>query len=206
MKIRITPGAVLFLGVQLFTASPFFFAGVLAAALHECGHLLAARALHIPLRLLEIDIMGARIFPLHALPSYKAEGILAAAGPAASLLLALPLAYTNASFAVALRLSTLSFALFNLLPIEGFDGGRVLGALLGAKFGQKTAQQVLFFTSYLSLLFLFCLSSCLLLRYGENATLAVLSASLFAHLFLSVDRSGRRSVSNPNKKREFERF
>lgn len=192
MKIRITPGAVLFLAVQLFTSSSLFAASLIAAFFHECGHLLAARALRIPLRLMEIDLMGARIFPAGLLPSYKAEGLLAAAGPAASLLLALPLTGGDGALTTALRFSTLSFALFNLLPIEGFDGGRVLFAVLASRFHEKTAEQVLFFTSYLSLLLLFSLSSCLLLRYGENATLAVLTAALFAHLFLSLDRPHRR--------------
>lgn len=200
MKIRITPGALLFLAVQFFTDSPLFTASLIAAAFHECGHLLAAWMLKIPLRLLEIDVMGAQIFPAHALPSYKAEGLLAAAGPLFSLLLALPLLYASTPFAAALRLATLSFALFNLLPIEGFDGGRILGAVISARFDKKAAERVLFFTSYLSLLALFSLSACLLLRYGENATLAVLTASLFARLFLSFDPSRTRHVGICNKK------
>ena len=200
MKIRITPGAVLFWTVQLLTDSPLLAAGLLAALLHECGHLLAARLLHIPLRLLEIDIMGAKILPAGALPSYRAEGILAAAGPVASLLVALPLIGSAHPFALALRFSTLSFALFNLLPIEGFDGGRILSSLLAGRFCEKVAERVLFFTSYLALLLLFSLSSCLLLRYGENASLAVLTAYLFAHLFLSLEPSrGRDSVKADKK-------
>ncbi len=200
MKIRVTPGAVLFWAVQLFTDGPLLAAGLLAALAHECGHLLAARALRIPLRLLEIDIMGAKILPAGALPSYRAEGLLAAAGPVTSLLLALPLMGGVHPFAIALRFSTLSFALFNLLPIEGFDGGRVLSSLLAALFSEKVAERVLFFTSYLSLLLLFSLSSCLLLRYGENATLAELTASLFARLFLSLDHPRGRGASIFKKK------
>ncbi len=206
MKIRVTPGAVLFWAVQLFTDGPLLAAGLLAALLHECGHLLAARALRIPLRLLEIDIMGAKIFPAGALPSYRAEGLLAAAGPMTSLLLAFPLIGSVHPFAIALRFSTLSFALFNLLPIEGFDGGRVLSSLLAGLFSEKVAERVLFFTSYLSLLLLFSLSSCLLLRYGENASLAVLAAYLFAHLFLSLDRTHGRDTAIPKKKRGFGRI
>lgn len=206
MKIRITPGAVLLLAVQLFTDSPLFVAGMLAALFHECGHLLAARLLRIPLRLLEIDLMGARIYPAGALPSYRAEGLLAMAGPTASLLLALPLIGSSSPLLAALRFSTLSFALFNLLPIEGFDGGRMLFALLAARFHEKAAERVLFFTSYLSLLLLFSLSSCLLLRYGENATLAVLTASLFARLFLSLDQPCGRCRQSHVKKRGFGRI
>jgi len=187
MKIRITPCAVLLLAVLALDKSTVFLASVLAAAWHECGHLLAARRLHIPLRLLELDLMGARLYPVGALPSYRAEAILAAAGPLCSILLAVPFLAAHIPFFSALRTATLSFALFNLLPIEGFDGGRVLHSLFACRFGEVGARRVLLVTSYLCLLFLFALSSCLLLRYGEDATLAVLSASLFAKLFLSLD-------------------
>ena len=200
MKIRITPGAVLLLAVLALDRGTVLAASVLAAALHECGHLLAARLLHIPLRLLELDLMGAKLYPLHAIPSYRAEGLLAAAGPFSSLLLALPLLGTGAPFLITLRNATLSFALFNLLPIEGLDGGRILHALLACRFGERGARHALFATSYLSLLFLFALSACLLLRYGEDATLSVLSASLFAKLFLSLDTPYPQSKTRKQKK------
>lgn len=206
MKIRITPGAVLLLAVLAFDKSTVFAASVLAAALHECGHLLAARLLHIPLRLLELDLMGARLYPASAIPSYRAEAILAAAGPLCSILLAVPFLSTRIPFFVALRTATLSFALFNLLPIEGFDGGRILFSLLASRFGENGARRVLLVSSYLSLLFVFALASCLLLRYGEDATLAVLSASLFARLFLSFGTPVRKPKGGDRKKRGFERI
>lgn len=206
MKIRITPGAVLLFAVLAFDKSTVFAASLLAAALHECGHLLAARLLHIPLRLLELDLMGAKLYPANTIPSYRAEAILAASGPLSSILLAVPFLCTRIPFFVALRTATLSFALFNLLPIEGFDGGRVLHSLCACRFGEGCARRVLFASSYLSLLFLFALAACLLLRYGEDATLAVLSASLFARLFLSLDTPARGIKQGSRKKRGFERI
>ena len=197
MKIRITPGAVLFLSTLAFERDLLFLASVTAALFHECGHLLAAHALKIPIRMLEIDLMGAKIYPAGSIPSYRAELLLAGAGPLFSLLLTLPAAVIPAPLGEALLTATLSFALFNLLPIRGFDGGRMLYALLMAIGGIKHAERVLFATTYLSLLLMFSLSACLLLRFGEDATLAVLSASLFAQLFLSLDA--------PDKKRGFGR-
>lgn len=183
MKIRITPGALLLL-LSLFCASGKTAAAVLlAAALHECGHLLAARLLGIRLRLLELDFAGARLYPARAIPSYSAEGWLAAAGPVASLTVALLFPFPTPFF-VLLRTAALSQALFNLLPIEGFDGGRILFSLLSQLSDPERARRALLITTYLCLLFLFALSSCLLLRFGESMTLAVLSASVFTHQFL----------------------
>ncbi len=186
MKVRITPGAILLLAVLLGTRSIFFSASIAAALLHETGHIAAAKALGIKLRCIELDITGARLFPARAIPSYKKEWLLAAAGPFASLLCGAAILAGNRFFA-AFGTASLSLALFNLLPIRGFDGGRMLYALLAARRGVERARAVLFAGTYLSLLFLFALSACLLLRYGQNVALAVLSATLFAKLFLFAE-------------------
>lgn len=192
MKIRITPGALLLLCVMLFTGDMLFPATLLAAAWHECGHLLAARALGVRLRLLELDIPGARLFPAGPLPSYAAQGWLAAAGPASSFLLAALIYPLNGSFFSVLLAATLSLGFFNLLPIEGFDGGRVLDALLKPFLGERAGRRVLLGASYLSVFFLFSLSATCLLRYGESLSLAVLCASLFSRIFLFEERATGR--------------
>ena len=114
MKIRFTPGAMLLWGILLLGKSVLLPGALIAATLHECGHILAARLLRIPLRLLELDIMGARLYPAATLPSYGAEALLAGAGPLASLLLALPLLPFRTPLAAAICTASLSFALFNL--------------------------------------------------------------------------------------------
>ena len=76
------------------------------------------------------------------------------------------------------------FAVFNLLPVSGFDGGRMFFATLARRLSVRAAVTVLHCGTYLTLLFLFCLSSCLLLRYGQNLALFVLCAVLFAKIFL----------------------
>ena len=196
MKIRIAPGALLLLFVAALTEGILFPAALLSVAVHECGHYLAAKALGVRLRLLELDVAGAKFVPAGAFPSYRAEGLLAAAGPAASLLLALLTLPHGGALATATRTVTLSLALFNLLPVKNFDGGRILNACLSHFIGNDGAERVLSVTSYLSLLALFALSSCVLLRYGQNLSLAVLSASLFARLFLTgIGKSTKTRIS-----------
>ena len=184
MKIRVTPSAVLLLIVLLFSRSVFFFAAVAAALLHEAGHIAAAWALGIELRLIEFDVTGAHLFPARAIASYKKEGLLAAAGPLASLCGGTVVLFSRVPFFAAFALASLSLALFNLLPVRDFDGGRVLYTFLASRGNTERAGEVLFWGTYLSLLFLFALSACFLLRYGQNMALAVLSASLFARLLL----------------------
>ena len=204
MKLRITPGAALLLTVLLLrgaSALPL----LLAAALHEAGHLLAAKRLGIRLRRMELDLLGARLYPALPLPSYRKEALLALGGPAASLLTALFCLPARPALQ-SLLAASLSLGLFNLLPIEGFDGGRILHALLAQFKGEVPAHRTLFITTYLSLSLLFSLSACLLLRYGEDAALAVLSASLFARLFLPFRRPRAAREAHHLKKRGFKRI
>ena len=188
MRIRITPGAVLLLAVMAYARSALLLATVLCVAVHESGHLLAARVMRIPLRLLELDLPGAKILPAGLLPSYTSEWVLAASGPVASVLLFGLCAPLGTPFFTKVAAISLCLGLFNLLPICDFDGGRILHALTAAVFGDHTARSVLSASSYLCLLLLFSISACLLLRYGQNMTLAVLCASLFARLFLLGQR------------------
>ena len=184
MKVRISPGALLMIATLPVSKSALLPASLLAALFHECGHLLAAHLLGIRLRLLEFDLFGARLYPAGQLPSYVAEAALVVAGPLASLLLWVFLLPFTGSFSLLLRGASLSFAFFNLMLISGFDGGRLLFSFAASLWGSTTAERILEISSYLSLLFLFALSACMLLRYGQNRTLAVLSASLFAKVFL----------------------
>lgn len=184
MKIRIAPATILFLVLLAFHQKFLLPAALLAALFHECGHLLAARLLDIRIRLMEIDLFGAKIYPASFISSYRKEMLLAAAGPLFSLFLGVLLLPHDSTFAIAVRDATFSFALFNLLPIRDFDGGRILHAMLSQLLESEAADRILAVTSYLSLFLLFSLSSCILLRYGQNLALAVLSASLFAQLFL----------------------
>ena len=184
MKICISPTAVLFL--ILLTAKGYLLlpAALFAALIHECGHMLAATRLRVKIARMEIDLFGAKLTPQGLLPSYKAELLLALAGPLFSLLLAaftLPFSHT---FALYLRDTTLSFALFNLLPICDFDGGRMLHACLAPRLSLQAADRVLLITSYGCLLLLFLFSSCLMLRYGQSPTLTLIAASLFTKLFV----------------------
>lgn len=188
MKIRIAPATLLFLFLLAFDQSLLLSATLLAALFHECGHLVAARLLDIPIRLMEIDLFGAKIYPARFIPSYRQELLLAVAGPLFSLLLGVFLLPHGGALSVAMRDATFSFALFNLLPISDFDGGRILHATLSQFLEGETADRVLSITSYLSLFLLFSLSSCILLKYGQNLALAVLSASLFAQLFLPQNK------------------
>ena len=124
-RVEIRPAAAA--GLALLTALdpaglclPF----LLAAALHEGGHLLCLRLCRVPLVRLRIGLLGAVLET--GARSRREELCCAAAGPAVNLALGLLLGRIAPVFAWL----NLLLALWNLLPVFPLDGGRVLSALL----------------------------------------------------------------------------
>ncbi len=120
VRIETDGGFWIVLGLMLLLFPLRFLAGVLlAAAVHECGHLLAIRLTGGRIHRLELRAGGARIV---ADPMEPGKEILCAlAGPAAGVMTILAWrAFPE------LALAGLVQTAFNLLPVYPLDGGRVL--------------------------------------------------------------------------------
>ena len=138
-RLRVHPVLPLLWGVCWASGQGNRLLSMLAAlALHEGGHIAAAWALKIPIQALEITPLGGVMtLPELDRASPLGRGLLALAGPAASLLgvLAAPLLYRQGlasyPFAAGLAQGSLALLLVNLLPALPLDGGQALRALLG---------------------------------------------------------------------------
>ena len=131
-RIELRPGAAIGLAVLLCIdpaglCAPF----LLAAALHECGHLLALCLCRVQIYRLRIGAAGAVLDTAPRTP--RTEVCCAAAGPAVNLLLWLFFRRISPLFA----LISLLLALWNLLPVFPLDGGRIAGVLFS-----KSAQML----------------------------------------------------------------
>lgn len=132
-------GTAAYLGVGLLT-SILFFASVLA---HELSHSFVARAFGIPVKSITLFIFGG-VANIEREPDRPlAEFLVAVAGPASSLLLALGFGILwlggqglnvtpLAGLGLYLATVNLSLALFNLIPGFPLDGGRVFRSLVWA--------------------------------------------------------------------------
>lgn len=120
---------------------------LLAAALHECGHLLALRAFRVPVEGLKLSALGAVLYARGARRlSYGRELIVTLAGCGMNLLCGLVTA------ACALRASWVEgfvlagahilLAAFNLLPIPPLDGSHALNLAVSALFGPLVGDAV----------------------------------------------------------------
>ena len=166
------------------------FPSLAGVVLHESGHMLAAVLLGIPLRSLDIGTFGASLKVRGSLISYPKEFLLCAAGPAMNFISAIAVAifsdhrgyYSECGewfIAVSIMLG-----LLNLLPAEGFDGGRMLAVVTSSLFGPRASARLLSFTTFSSIVLLWMISVYLLIRYGTSLSLFVFTVSLFYRLFV----------------------
>ncbi len=119
-------------------ATAAFFASILA---HEFGHALVARRYGVRTESIDLWALGGMARLDRESPSPRADGLIAVAGPAVSLMIGV------AAFAagVALQSTVLVWvgfvngvlAVFNMLPGAPLDGGRVLRAVRWAQTGNK---------------------------------------------------------------------
>lgn len=147
-KVHSTGGFWLVLGALLMVASlRLLFWAAVAAAVHELGHGAAVKALGGRVESLSLTGVGVVLRPRRArVFSYGEECIVALAGPAASLVLALGAAAWGRHFgspdAYLLTGVSLALGLFNLLPAGPLDGGRVLRAAVSWLAGPDRGEQV----------------------------------------------------------------
>lgn len=187
LKIKLSfSGAIMILALFL-THSYVSIAALLAAALHELGHIIAAKLCNIPLGELKLGIFGAALTSKVMLCSYKKEILLCLAGPLINILLSLilmPLNNTN-EFITFFINTSLFLGILNLLPIYEFDGGRILFCILSYKLTPQGSTTILRVISFILIFALWSLSIYLMLRLSSSVSLFIFSLSLFSKIFLS---------------------
>ena len=187
LKIKITFSALLMLAALAISHSFLSVAALIAATLHEIGHIIAAKMLSAPLSTLRLGIFGASLSTREEISSYKNEILIAAAGPAVNIvcfLAFLPLADSMCRFGQMLMASSLFLGTLNLLPISDFDGGRILFCSVAIKHSLAGAHNTLSICSFISLFALWSLSVYIIIRLGASLSLFVFSSSVFCKIFI----------------------
>ena len=185
-RFLIQPLALIYLLFMLFCDKSGLAAmSLLAAALHEIGHLVAARVMHIPIGAMRFDLLGARIDVKGRILSYGEEWLLCMAGPLTSLVFSLigSLFWSHTRLAIAFSCASLLLGALNLLPIQTFDGGRMLEcALLSFTTPQKTGA-ILRGCTFLFLWILWVFSAYLMIKIADGISLFFFTLTLLARFF-----------------------
>ena len=190
LKIKIGFFSIL-LSLTIIISDPYYFLALLfAVSLHEIGHVVGARLAKISLRELKLGIFGAGLHTESSLISYKKEIILSLFGPLANFIsialftLIAPTALRGNVFCDNFLLSSLSLGVLNLLPIESFDGGRILSAVLSFFTSPTAAAKAISVVTLIIIFSLWTLSVNILIRASSSISLFVFSAYLFSKLFI----------------------
>lgn len=151
----------------------------LCAVLHECGHIIAMRCFRITLKSVKLRLFDI-VIDADSNKEFTPDLVVTLSGPAMNLILALifyyvykPLSYVN-----------LFIGLFNLLPIDTFDGGHALSLLLIKKLAPSTVRIILKVLTFAFLVPIFLLGILVLLYSKYNYSLLLISLYLLAILFL----------------------
>ena len=191
LNLSITPATFILLFCMIAT-TPLerLSACLLAALLHELGHIVAAKVLSINLSCMKLDVLGARLTTTGKLYSYPAMITLCAAGPFVNLLcFALTYPLTDSFIWVEeFSYASLSLCLLNLIPVDGFDGGRILHGILSVTLPPNLAGSICTTLSFCSILGLWLISVWLLLRASASLSLFIFSCCLFGMLFVPLKK------------------
>ncbi|MBE6616587.1 MAG: hypothetical protein E7627_01395 [Ruminococcaceae bacterium] len=146
---------------------------LVALILHECGHILAASIMSIPVRSVNICAIGAAITFDFSRVGYAKEAIVHFSGPLFGIVsgIGAHLAFGESANYFA-GVSVVLTAL-NLLPIRGFDGGGLLRCLLSLFFLPDTVWRICRGMSVISVLILWSGILWIELRAGVNLGLLI---------------------------------
>lgn len=185
-RFFIQPLALIYLFFMLFCdKSGMALISLLAAALHEVGHLVAARFLKIPIGCMRFDLLGARIDVKGRILSYGEEWLLCVAGPLSSLIFSIvgSFFWSHTRLAIAFSCASLLLGLLNLLPIQTFDGGRMLECALLSFASPKRTGNILRGCTFLFLWLLWAFSAYLMIKIADGISLFFFTITLLARFF-----------------------
>lgn len=136
--VRISPSFWVMAAAVWLIEPELLLPTALAATVHELGHVVAVLAVGGRVERLTLAALGAEL-RLSAGLSYARELPVALAGPVCSLALAFGAARLGWFLLAGI---SLALGLFNLLPIQPLDGGRVVLCLSGMCLRPVAAQRV----------------------------------------------------------------
>lgn len=201
-KLKVSGAALLALAAAyFFDTGGILIMALFAAAVHEAGHYGAIKLFRGRIRELKLELWGFRMI-CDSRMSYSAEIITAAAGPAASLVLAVAAAligrYLHYQQGYVLSGISLIFCVLNILPSLPLDGGKIVYALTAACFGLDIAERFTCILSCVVILVLLLGGVMLLIKTGYNFTL------LLAALWLLLCYCKRSGIVIKSKRKTME--
>ena len=164
MSVRIKPGFVASVCLMAWLDAKLCLYFLLSLVIHESGHGIAMKVLHVPIHGICLRTSGAVI--IGGFRGYGSELICALSGPLAGFLAAAVFHRLTPELAIA----SMCLSAGNLLPLYPLDGGRVLRAALLMHTEPAKTDQILTIVTGLT---------CCLLMFASCWATAVLQSGLW---------------------------
>ena len=175
-KLSIKCGFFLALSVLiLFFDTEPLTAALIAAAVHEAGHLIAIKVLGVKKEKITVSACGMNIIYDGRYTPYFCDIIIAASGPVLNFILAGACAAiykeTGSTYVSEVMIFSAALAVFNLLPVKYFDGGKILYSVIAIILGPFPAERFISITGKLTALGILALGIFLFFESRYNFTL-----------------------------------
>ncbi|MBQ2971372.1 MAG: hypothetical protein IJE16_02350 [Ruminococcus sp.] len=151
----------------------------LCALIHEGGHLLSMFIFSVKPRGIKLRLFDI-VIDADSGKSFFADLVITLSGPLLNLLFAFVFYYIDYTMFVM----NLLLGVFNLLPLESFDGGHALYLLLCRKFSVFTSLLIIRVLTFVLLVPMFILGVLVLFSSKYNYSLLLIALYLLAILFL----------------------
>ena len=186
LRLKISIFGILMLLILLFGDNrKYAIIAFCAAIVHEVGHICASLILKMKLEGLTLNLFGARLKVALTMYSYKQEFWMALAGPLANAIFGTLSIFIYTAddtqpntYLLFFAIASFFLASLNLLPIKGFDGGRIFICAMAPRFGVYMPENWLDKLSFSFIFLLWVISIYLMLRIGSSLTLFVFSSAL----------------------------
>lgn len=165
--------------VLLIDKSGKFAMCFLSALIHECGHLFSMHCFRTKPTLIKLRFFDI-VINAQSHKNTTCELLITLSGPAFNLIFAC----LFFSFSKPLFLINIFCGIFNLLPIESFDGGHALELMLSKRLSAQTVNRIIKALTFVFLLPILFVGISVLLYSRYNYSLLLISLYLVAVLFL----------------------
>ena len=154
---------------------------LLAVFFHEAGHLFCMWAKDVPIKRIKLIPTSVQI-TASDFASFKSDIAVSLCGPLCNFFLFVVLflnscLYKNHTILI-FSLINLLIAFFNMLPLKGLDGGRILHSLVALKKGSEKADKVLSVVTFIFSLLLIAFSVFLTVNNIFNISLYIIALYL----------------------------
>lgn len=184
-KIKIDILSAIWFIFIIYSRSALIIPIISAIFIHELGHIIASIILKVEIKCITISILGARL-EMNSEISYLKEFIISLSGPTFGFLAFLLTSQADIHPQTILNFSIISLALsiFNLLPIETLDGGRIVKCLLCSLFSLDLAEKIMQITTFFTLFSFWLISVYIMLKFSGGLSAFIFCSFFFAKCFI----------------------